>query len=238
MPDLNSTRDDAAAVRRRIMLAALENVPFEGWSAANFMQACSSAGVDPGEARRLCPSVGIDLAVEFQSWGDDLMAESLKAEDLSCMGMSDRVATAIELRLKAVAGHREAVRRTMALFSLPLNAGIGGRSLWRTADRIWTELGDESDDYNWYTKRTTLSTVIGSSALYWLGDAEQGEATRAFIDRRIREISQIGKAKARLRNLPGAPRMMDAMEGLLRPLRPSAFRRRAGDDAASAGGAE
>ena len=69
---------------------------------------------------------------------------------------------------------------------LPHMAPEGARLIWGTADRIWTALGDTSDDVNWYTKRATLSGVYAAVVLYWLGDdSTDGQATRAFIDRRI-----------------------------------------------------
>jgi ubiquinone biosynthesis protein COQ9 len=72
--------------------------------------------------------------------------------------------------LELMAGDREAVRRAASLFALPNYAADGARAVWRTADVIWTALGDTSRDYNWYTKRTTLSAVYSSCVLYWLGD--------------------------------------------------------------------
>jgi ubiquinone biosynthesis protein COQ9 len=55
-----------------------------------------------------------------------------------------------------------------------MHAADGAKAIWGTADRIWTALGDTSDDLNWYTKRATLSAVYGSTVLYWLGDDSPG----------------------------------------------------------------
>ena len=212
-------------LRRRLMLNALESVPFEGWSEAGFRCACERIEADPAEARRECPAGAVDLALEFQRWGDELMETELAATDLSQMRMNERVATAVETRLAVVAEHREAVRRAMTLFALPFNGTHGARSLWRTADRIWNLLGDKADDYNWYTKRAMLSAVIGSSALYWLGDAGNGASTRLFIERRINDVMRVETIKGQIRRMPGGSGGLRFAEGLFRAVRPPTRRR-------------
>ena len=207
-------------LRRRLMLNALESVPFEGWSEAGFRRACESTEADLVEARRECPAGALDLALEFQRWGDELMESELAATDLSSMRMNERVATAVETRFSVVAEHREAVRRVMTLFALPFNGGRGARSLWRTADRIWNLLGDKADDYNWYTKRAMLSAVIGSSALYWLGDSGNGASTRLFIERRINDVMRVENIKGQIRRMPGGSGGLELAEGLMRAVRP------------------
>jgi ubiquinone biosynthesis protein COQ9 len=88
----------------------------------------------------------------------------------------------------------------MTLFALPHHAADGAQAMWRTCDRIWTALGDTSDDFNWYSKRATLSGVYGSVVLYWLGDDSDGHArTWEFLDRRIDDVMQIEKLKAKAR---------------------------------------
>ena len=234
----NSGPNGKVNLRRQLMLTALESVPFEGWSSANFHRAIGCIGADPAEARRACPAGAIDLALEFQCWGDDLMAIEFESADLGTMRMNERVATAVEARLNVVAEHREAVRRVMTLFSLPFNGSRGARSLWRTADRIWNLLGDNSDDYNWYTKRAMLSAVIGSSVLYWLGDSGSEVSTRGFIDRRISDVMRVEAMKKQMRNMPGGASILGAVEGLVRSVRPPMHRKEQYPGWTAAGGQE
>ena len=63
--------------------------------------------------------------------------------------------------------------------------------------------GDSSDDFNWYTKRATLTGVYSATVLYWLGDESTDSAnTWAFLDRRIGDVMQIEKAKAEVKKNP------------------------------------
>lgn len=183
-----------------LLRAIAPHVPFDGWSEASFAAAAADLGLSREAARAICPRGALDLAVLAHRKADAAMKEAMAGADLGALRYRDKVAHAIWLRLEAIEDP-EAVRRSMALLSLPQHAPEGTGLVWETADAIWTALGDSSRDVNWYSKRATLSAVWGSVVLYWLGDASEGKAeTRAFIDRRIDNVMQIEKAKAQIRD--------------------------------------
>ena len=189
---------------RKIALldAILPHVAFDGWAPVAFDAAVSDLGLSAAEARAMCPRGATDLAIAFHERGDAAMVAAIKATDMTEMRFREKVAYAIRLRLKAV-DDKEAVRRGTTLFALPHLAPEGTKLIWGTADQIWTALGDTSTDANWYTKRLTLSGVYASVILYWLGDDSlDGQATDAFIDRRIEDVMQFEKVKARVNSNP------------------------------------
>jgi len=182
-----------------LLEAILPHVAFEGWSPGAFDAAVADVGMPAEQARTLCPRGAVDLAVVFHQEGDKAMVAAIEAADLSDMRFRDKVALAIRARLDAVED-REAVRRGTALFALPFYAADGAKLIWGTSDAIWTALGDVSQDINWYTKRATLSGVYTSCVVFWLGDdSVGGQATEAFIDRRIEDVMQFEKVKAQVR---------------------------------------
>ncbi|MCR9124687.1 MAG: COQ9 family protein [Rhodobacteraceae bacterium] len=186
----------------RLLDAALMHVPFDGWSEATFRAAVADTGLDATVARAACPRGAVDLALAFHARGDAMMLERLAAEDLSALKFRERVAAAVRYRLEAVED-KEAVRRGTTLFALPHHAADGAAAIWGTADKIWTALGDTSEDVNWYTKRATLSAVYSSTVLYWLGDDSLGhQATWSFLDRRIENVMQFEKLKAAVNENP------------------------------------
>ncbi len=202
-------------VTEKLLDAALDHVAFDGWSEATFRAAISDTGTDPGLARSVCPRGAVDLALAFHARGDAAMLARLKSEDLGAMRFRDRIAAAIRYRLEAVE-NKEAVRRATTLFSLPIHASHGARAIWGTADKIWTALGDTSDDVNWYTKRATLSGVYGATVLYWLGDNSADHTnTWAFLDRRIDDVMQVEKVKAQVRKNPVLSRLMAGPDWVL-----------------------
>ncbi|MDM8164687.1 COQ9 family protein [Roseovarius sp.] len=187
---------DGDDVKTRLLEAAKPHVPFDGWSDATYRAAVKEAGVAPGLARAVFPRGAIDMALAYHEAGDMEMIRRIEDTDMSEMRFRDKVAMAVRLRLEA-AEDKELVRRGMTLFALPHHAMDGAQAVWRTCDRIWTALGDSSDDVNWYTKRATLSGVYGSTVLYWLGDDSEDHArTWEFLDRRIGDVMQFEKVKA------------------------------------------
>lgn len=196
--------------RDRLLAAILPQVPFDGWSDAAFAAACAELGMTVEQGRLAAPRGAVDLAVAHHKAGDAAMVTALRQTALTDLRYSERVALALKLRLEAIPD-KEVVRRATALFALPHLAGDGARLIWGTADAVWDALGDTSNDLNWYTKRATLSAVWATVVLYWLGDdSTNGQATTAFIDRRIGDVMAFEKAKAQvnantyLRPLTGA----------------------------------
>ena len=217
------------AVRAKLLKRLPEHVEFDGWSRAAIDMAAVDADVPEDVARMAFPA-GVDAAAAFHELGDARMLEALAREPLSTLGMTARITLAIRLRLESVSGpqEKEAVRRAASLFALPTNAARGARLIWGTADKIWTALGDESDDFNWYSKRATLSAVISSTVLYWLADESEDHAdTWGYLDRRISDVMKIEKAKARVRANPFGRAASSGVEALSRGLK-KAPRRSAG----------
>lgn len=203
------TTGDQDVLKERLLRAIEPHVVFDGWSDTSFAAAVADAGVAPDLARAACPRGALDLAVFFHRQGDRAMlARVEEGTDLSALRYRDRIATLVRFRLEAVAD-KELVRRAASLFALPAHAAEGARLVWGTADLIWKALGDSSQDINWYTKRATLSAVYSATVLYWLGDeTPDNSATWAFLERRIEDVMQIEKLKARLRENPLSKRLL------------------------------
>ena len=183
----------------KLMVAALPNVAFDGWSNSTFEAACRETDISERKARLFCPRGALDLAVAFHKWGDDQFEISFKKKRISKLKVREKIKKAVELRIN-FASDKEAVRRGVALFALPIYAFEGSRLIWDTADLIWELIGDNSEDYNWYSKRTILSAVYASTVLYWLGDDSEGnKETWHFLDRRIEDVMKFENAKVQLK---------------------------------------
>ncbi len=187
-------------IRERLLNAALDHVPFDGWSEATFRAAYTDIGVDEQTARAAYPRGAVGLAAAFHQRGDERMRAHLQGADLAAMRVRDKITFAVRTRLEQ-AGGKEVVRRGTTLFALPHHAAEGAALIWGTADAVWEALGDSSEDVNWYTKRATLAGVYGSTVLFWLGDRSPGDhATWEFLDRRIEDVMRIEKLKAQVRD--------------------------------------
>lgn len=188
-------------MRDEILAAVLAHVPFDGWSEAAIKNAARDLDLPPDFLRMAFPKGPPELVEAHLKALDDALRKALKKKNLTKMKIRDRIRTAVLLRLELNQPHKEAVRRTVGFLALPQNAALAAKSLWRTADLMWKAAGDTSTDYNYYTKRMILGGVYSSTLLTWLGDTSETHAdTEAFLDRRIENVMEFEKLKAKARD--------------------------------------
>lgn len=217
---MENSENGGKSMEESLLDAALLHVVFDGWSDATLKAVATDVGVPLDVARIWFPQGGMDLARAYHRRGDAEMVAALAAQDLAGMRFRDRIAFAVRVRLEHA--DRDAVRRGSALFALPQNMVSGAGLIWGTADAIWTALGDTSRDFNWYSKRATLSAVYSATVLYWLGDESDGhQATWDFLDRRIEDVMRFEKSKADLKASPLAKMFKGPLDLLARVKAPA-----------------
>ena len=187
-------------LQQTIIDHALPHIPFDGWTWEALERGAAEAGMTPFDARRAFPGGPAEAAECFIQEAGAAMEAALPGYHLPSMRVRDRIALCVMLRLEHHRARREAMRKAVALLSLPRHAGRHLRILYRTVDDIWHGIGDTSTDFNFYSKRLLLAGVYSATLLYWLNDdSPDAEATRAFLARRIDNVMQIEKAKAKCR---------------------------------------
>ena len=209
MDDQNTPETDPdAGLRDRLADAVAAEAAFEGWTRAALAAGGRRLDLPRGEADRLFPGGPVQVLTHLSTRADQRTVEDMEKEGVAGMKIRDRIKGAVRIRLERHAGQREAVRRALAVLSLPFNAGLALKLLYRTVDAMWYAAGDTSTDFNFYTKRATLAGVYSSTLLYWLNDRSPGaEATWAFLDRRIDDVMKIEKLKGQVRSWTGRERM-------------------------------
>lgn len=204
LPAIYPQADLDAELRDRLVDAMVSEATFDGWSRSALAAAARQLELPAGEADRLFPGGPVDILTFSSARGDQRTVADMDTEGVASLKIRDRITQAVRIRLERHAGGREAARRALATLSLPFNAPVALRLLYRTVDALWYAAGDTSTDFNFYTKRATLAGVYSSTLLYWLSDRSPGsEATWGFLDRRIDDVMKIEKLKARVRSWTG-----------------------------------
>lgn len=193
--------DPDSELRDRLADAVAAEAAFEGWTRAGLLAAAKRLDLPAGEADRLFPGGPIQVLTHLSERADLRTVQDMEKEGVASLKIRDRIRSAVRIRLERHAGQREAVRRALAVLSLPFNAGLALKLLYKTVDAMWYAAGDTSTDFNFYTKRATLAGVYASTLLYWLNDRSEGStATWAFLDRRIDDVMKIEKLKGQVRS--------------------------------------
>lgn len=187
-------------IRQKIALPLGENAVFDGWTQAAVDSAANQLGIDPAQARLAVPKEQAGKIELYIGGVDRALEAALPAQSLEGVKIREKIRSIIWKRLEIMAPAREAVRRALSILAMPQNIPTSLKSGWHTADVMWRIAGDDSTDFNHYTKRLTLGAVYGSALLVWLDDQSEGFAdTAAFLDRRIDDVMQIEKFKAQWR---------------------------------------
>lgn len=188
--------------RGRLLEAALIHIPFEGWSRRALHLGAADIGLDTSAVKRLFPRGGDDLLVHLDVWADRQLVDRTEQAVLDKLRIKDRIAKLVKTRLDILAPHREAIRRAVAARLLPNNAMTAGTALWRSMDLIWTLAGDQTRDASYYSKRGLLLAVWTTTFFFWLEDHSVGlKDSTAFLERRIDNVMQFGKTKAKIEGL-------------------------------------
>ena len=183
---------ERSAERDAALRATLPHVPRLGWSWAALQAGLRDLGRDGQEAEWLFPGGPIEAVEAWCDLADREMEAAARAEDLLALRIPARIRRVLTLRLEANEAHKEAIRRALALQSLPWNLASALRTVGRTADSMWAAAGDTSADLSWYTRRATLAGVYGATLAFWLQDDEPGfPATRAFLERRLGDLARL-----------------------------------------------
>jgi ubiquinone biosynthesis protein COQ9 len=185
-------------MREKLAAVLPNHAAFDGWSEQALAMAAADTGIDPAVARLAFPGGAMDMIDAWFGVVDAQMLTALPPERLAAMKIRERITALVEARIDAVIPNLEALRRAAQVLVQPFNAVRATKLGWRAADVMWRAAGDTATDYNHYTKRALLSGVYGSTVTVLLADDSDNHAeTRAFLRRRIDNVMQFEKAKAR-----------------------------------------
>ena len=192
--------DHLDETRTALWAAAQPLVAELGWSDPLLERAAQEAGIEPGLAQLAFPDGAHNLLQFASQQSDEDLLRILETTDLQAMKIRERITFAVRKRIELMADHKSSVKRTMTTLVLPHNGVLATKLLYATVDTIWFGIGDTSTDFNFYTKRATLSAVYTSTVLYWLTDESQdSQPTWDFLDNRIENVMSFEKVKAQAR---------------------------------------
>ncbi len=188
---------DLQSIKDKILLAMIPDVSTRGWSWEAAQGASMAEGFQDGMCKAVFPEGLSDVVTHFSDLVDREMMKQLDIMDTTNMRVRERIQTAILTRFDVLEsmGARSATKTAMSFWAFPTRVLQGQRVLWRSADRIWKWAGDTAQDYNRYTKRGLLSSLMMGTTLVWLDDrSDDKQVTKAFLERRIENIMEIGRA--------------------------------------------
>ena len=186
-------------IRVRLAPHVADAATFDGWSDAAVEAAAGAMQIDRAVARLAFPGGAMDMIAAWVEHIDAEMVRAFPPERIAGLKVRERIRELVWSRISAAIGREEAMRRALAIQSMPQNAAAALRQGWHSADLMWRLAGDDAADYNHYTKRAILAGIYGATLAVFVSDESEGKAeTRAFLERRIDGVMKFEKAKANL----------------------------------------
>ena len=190
------------STRDTLLQAMLAHAAFDGWNAETLKRAQDECGIDAHTTHLACPRGELDLIAHWSMRLDEAARTAILDLDLASMKIRDKVTQGVLARLEAIDADEEAARRARARLLLPDAGHEASRLVWATSDMIWRAIGDQSADFNYYSKRTILSGVYATTLAVWLNEADLDKPhSRDFLARRIQNVMDFEKAKFQVKKI-------------------------------------
>uniref|UniRef100_A0A8C9Q9A4 Ubiquinone biosynthesis protein n=1 Tax=Spermophilus dauricus TaxID=99837 RepID=A0A8C9Q9A4_SPEDA len=100
---------------------------------------------------------------------------------------------AVETRLRMLIPYIEHWPRALSILLLPHNIPPSLSLLTSMVDDMWHYAGDQSTDFNWYTRRAVLVGIYNTTELVMMQDSSPDfEDTWRFLENRINDAMNMG----------------------------------------------
>lgn len=186
--------DNKYTKQSQCLLESIESLlPFSEWSLQLLEDSAVNCEFDKNYHYILFPDGISQVMDSFSAMHDQKMLSALKKYDIP-IRVREKIALALKCRIKNTS--KTIHIKNNVYFIKPDNICLGLKTGYRTCDLIWQWVGDNSTDFNYYTKRGLLFSVYISSILFFIADeSKDSSATDAFIDKALQNVINIAKFK-------------------------------------------
>ncbi|KAK3486489.1 COQ9-domain-containing protein [Neurospora hispaniola] len=201
-------------VEESILSAAYQHVPSHG-----FTPSALAAGARDAGYLDISPTILPEGAFALIRYHLVKQREELAARVSELFGGEGHVGARPGLSEWEIRGRVEAVtwerlsanaqvigrwQEALAIMAQPSYVPLSLKELALLSDEILFLAGDSSVDPSWYTKRASLSTIYAAAELFMTNDhSPEFMDTRAFLNRRLREVNEVGGVFRNLREWVG-----------------------------------
>jgi len=201
---MKTKTSDCNQIRIDLIRAMLTHVPFDGWTWEAMEQGAIDIGFEKKETssyrmkifKDLFKNGSIDFIEIFSEIIDLEVKEKYDLLEFKPERVSEKIKKIIMIRLNLCQKYKEAVRTSISLTAMPINAKISLKILYKTCNSMWRIAGDKSTDFSFYTRRISLAAVYTPTLLFWLNDnSNDNVETEFFLDRRLKDINKVSRFK-------------------------------------------
>ena len=169
-------------------------VSIDGWS-ENVLEKLVNKNIDSSELAYYYPNGYKDILKFSLDEINNSLEKIISKTNIINLPLNKRIKKILMTRLEILNKDKKFFNKTFNHLILPQNTKILTKSLYKSVDTMWYLAGDNSTDFNFYTKRLILSGIyISSLLIYFNKNIEEAEIN---IDKSLKRISKLPKLKER-----------------------------------------
>lgn len=187
-------------IKKNILEEAKKYIVSNGWNENLFNLISKNKKFKIDEINSIFPDNYISLLNFYLNELNSNFILKAKKLNLKNMRTHIKVRELILLKLKLYQYEKPIIRKTYFSLLSPKHINISSHALYKTVDEIWFIIGDDSTDFNFYSKRAILSTIYSSVIFHWINN-DNINLTKKFLDKQLFRVSKIPILKNKIKNL-------------------------------------
>ncbi len=198
---------DSDENKQRILAKFLEICPLEGFSDNSLSQAMILCKIDTKYQNLIFENGCFDLILYYIDQKNANLSQKIaKNDNFSQFKIRDKIRFALYELFENEKENRLVLQR-LQQFYLNIKKGprpvlLSLQHIAKISDFIWRAIGDKSTDFNFYTKRLTLSKIILQTFFVFMKDDSQDlYKTKKYIDLQIEKVMKFEKFKVKIKNI-------------------------------------
>jgi len=187
-------------IRNQILQEAKPCVIKYGWNENLFVNMKNDSKFTNEEMNVLFPK-GYTTLIEMylEEINTKMTVESQKINLIS-LRVHERIRELCILRLKIMSKEKKLISKTFFYLLLPHNYKLALKNLYKTVDQMWFLAGDNSTDFNFYSKRVILASIYASVMMHFVNN-DNIDKTIILLNKQLKRVSNIPKIKSRINEI-------------------------------------
>ena len=186
-------------IRNEILSESKTLVIKLGWNDETFNKIIKNSKYDPDIVSSLFPEGYISLMQLYLDEINNKMTDESEKLNLIRLKIHERIKELCILRFTIMTKEKNLICKTFFHLLLPHNYNFCLKNLYKTIDQIWFLAGDNSTDFNFYSKRAILASIYFVTILHFINNDNFNE-TINLLNNKLKKVSKIPKIKQRFNN--------------------------------------
>ena len=186
-------------LRNNIYREAKQTALKYGWSQNFFDNFINESVYTYEEVHDLFPEGHQSIVQMYLEEIDGKMTKESEKINLIRLKIHERIRELCILRLNIMTKEKNLISKTFLHLLLPHNYKFSSKNLYKTVDQMWFLAGDNSTDFNFYSKRLILASIYTSIMIHFINN-DNIEETLLLLNRLLRKVSKIPKIKSDISN--------------------------------------